>query len=231
MPGTDNVGDAPSRIAGVFEGIKDVMVACSRKQEEQRSAIAELQKAADAQDKKLAVLRQQVRELKARLGSGAAPKLARGKRATALAVSDKRQLRGAAPCTSAPKVPLPTVHEEIDPIGGAKTKKVYSNGKLTFPRELLLKSLDLPPNTIDARMEPCLQELAEELGRPRTKPAPAPTRYSNQGARRQNTQSSSSGRWVSQSGHWNESWKSDSNSHGAWKATNWKPDGQGAWNW
>ena len=56
------------------------------------------------------------------------------------------------------------------------TEKVYSNGKVSFTREQLLRSLDLPPDTIDFRMEPFLQELAEELGRPRRKPAPAPVR-------------------------------------------------------
>ena len=230
MLGTDNVGAAPARIAGAFEGLKDVLVACSQKQDEQRSQIAELQKAREAQDQKLAALRQQVQELKARLSSGKAQKLARGTRATAQAVSDSRQLRGAAPgtsSTSTSKVPLPAVQEEIDPID--ETKKVYWNGKIKFSRELLLKSLDEPPDTIDARMEPCLQELAEELGRPRTKPAPAPTHYSNQGARGQNPQSSS-GRWVSQSGGWSANWKSHSNSQGAWRAAHWKPDRQGAWN-
>ena len=50
MSGELDASDAPARIAGCMDGIKEVMVVRPRKQEQQRNHIAELQKASNEQE-------------------------------------------------------------------------------------------------------------------------------------------------------------------------------------
>ena len=131
---------------------------------------------------------------------------------------------------------MPTVHEESHPLldqshpDEAKTKMVYGNGKISFAREVLLRSLDLPADTIDYRMEPFLEELAAELGRPRRKPAPVPACHRSI-QQRQNAPGNH-GRWPSK---WSDevnddkSWKTAS--YGTWKPNNWKDNTNSAWKW
>ena len=237
MLGTGFASDAPTRIAECMDGIKEVVVTCSRKQQEQRQQLDELRKASDVQDEKLMALRKQLMKLKARakrsLGRRAKQNLAN---ATALAASDNRQLRGAATSTSASNSPMPTVHEESHPLldqshsDEAKTKMVYGNGKISFAREVLLRSLDLPADTIDYRMEPFLEELAAELGRPRRKPAPVPACHRSI-QQRQNVPGNLR-RWPSKwSDEVNDDKSRKTDSYGTWKPNNWKDNTHSAWKW
>ena len=106
MLGTGFASDAPTRIAECMDGIKEVLVTCSRKQQEQRQQLDELRKASGVQDEKLMALREQLMKLKAQakrsLGRRAKQNLAS---AAALAASDNRQLRGAATSTSVSNSP------------------------------------------------------------------------------------------------------------------------------
>ena len=61
MLGTGLASDAPTRIAECMDGIKEVVVTCSRKQQEQRQQLDELRKAVcGVQDEKLMALREQL---------------------------------------------------------------------------------------------------------------------------------------------------------------------------
>ena len=239
MSGQVDASDAPARIAGCVDKIKEVMVACSRNQEQQRNHIAELQKASNVQEQKLASLHQQMIELKARMK-------ARIKAAPVKVLAPKEsEVYDSASGTSSLKVTPPR-----DPAMSQATaiEKVYSNGKVSFTREQLLRSLDLPPDTIDFRMEPFLQELAKELGRPGRKPAPAPVRYPQRSGNRHhscnyNSTSKSShngGKWDNWKNHGQEAcdsnWVETDSKRSGWKSSDtwskrWTNDSSSSWEW
>ena len=160
----------------------------ARKQEQQRNHIAELQKTSNVQEQKLASLKQQVIELKAKIKTRikAAP--------VKMPAQKKVEVYDSAAGTSSIKV-LPPRDPEISQ--STATKQVHSNGKVSFNRE-----------------QPFLQELAEELGRPRHKPAPAPVRYPQRSGNRHHSCNNNSKIESSHSGGKWDNWKNNWKNHG-----------------
>ena len=179
----------------------------------------------------MASLKQQVIELKAQIQ-------ARIKAAPVKVPAQKEpEAYDSAAGTSSLKVPPPKDPEMSQ---ATAIKMVYSNGKVSFNREQLLRSLDLPPDTIDFRMEPFLQELAEELGRPRRKPAPV--RYPQRSGNRHHScnnnskveSSHSGGKWDNWKNHGQEAFESNWGS--GWKSPDtwskrWTNNSNRFWEW
>ncbi|CAE7902633.1 GLYK [Symbiodinium microadriaticum] len=155
-------GENTSVIRNAFDGLKEAFASMVETQKEQHERLLEMQHATAVQDKKLSVLQQQLTDLKRRAAAR--------NRATPAATT------GATP----PHVVLEIQRDGADV---AEIKKVYTNADITFSRELPMSCLDANSNSMDIRMQPCLEELAREWAGPspamrdRARPAArAPTR-------------------------------------------------------
>ncbi|CAE7832468.1 clpC [Symbiodinium necroappetens] len=129
----------------------------------------------------------------------------------ATAVQDKKLSVLQQQLTDLKSATPPHVVVEIQRDGAdvAEIKKVYTNAGITFSRELLMSCLDAPSDSMDIRMQPCLEELARELGRP----IPSKARQSKTCSPNPNTDWSY---WKGEWYYWNGGWRKfqSSNSQG-----------------